>query len=1259
MSKVQKSKSATRSTESSVQTAMRSAATSAGAPLRLQAAGAKVSSTHDPEEKEADNTADKVMRMAVPDSQIAKVPTNTGGVFRKLFRRSAKPNKEEKISRKAPNEEPQLKEDKELQRKEDRELQRTEDKELQRKENEELQRKEDKELQRKENEELQRKEDEKLQRTEDKEHQRKEEGIQRAPEPDKEIARKPEQEQEPKIARKPQVEEQQLQRKAHEQQEEVQRKAEGSPDAGSNVTAEIRSAMAGGDPLPLSVRRFMEPRFNADFSNVKVHSNTQSANLNKKVSAKAFAVKNHIFFGKDQYQPESDEGKHLLAHELTHTIQQGAASQGDGANQGGGANVQRTAEDEVQRKVAVNQRTAPKVQRLGVRDALDYFADHANHIPGFRMFTIVLGVNPINMRSVDRTPANILRAVVEFMPGGAFITRALDNHGVFERVGNWVSQQLRSLAITGSLIRSSINRFLDSLSWRDIFNLSGVWQRAKRIFTEPIDRIKSFVRGLVNGIIQFVKDAILMPLARLASRTRGWDLLCAVLQRNPITGEPVARNAENLIGGFMTLIGQQEVWQNIKRANAIGRAWAWFQGALAGLLGFVRSIPSLFVNAFRALGIRDLLDVPGAFMRVARVFGSFIGRFFSWAGGTVMNLLQIIFEVVAPGAMPYLRRAGGAFRSIIRNPIGFIRNLVNAGKMGFRRFATNFLTHLRTSLVNWLTGTLGGTGVYIPQAFTPRELIKFVLSVLGLTWQNVRTKLVRAVGERAVTAMETGFELVRTLITEGPAAAWQKISEGLTNLREMVIEQIMNFVRSRIIQAAVTRLLSMLSPAGAFIQAIIGIYNTVMFFVERLRTIIQVGMSFVNSIMAIAAGRITAAAVRVERTMAGMLTLMISFLARIAGLGRVATVVTQLINRVRAPVDRALDRVVAWIVAQARRLGRFILQAGVPQDPQQRAAQGMNAAVAVVNRLPGNRIGEAVIHPALRAIKARYGFSLLQPELRGGRWWVIGEMSPRRAQQTQKTSTSAPAATAASALPDQVDILNASNAILIRNYSRSARTGTFQAAIFSSAANLSKLRHAPQAGQTGPQTVPAPAPANVDYTIRAANSLYGPPSAFQAVDRSDPDEAASYSRTREAFPEVMREWWKTEPAADAARITQLRSLGLVDIDPSGGLMRGASKWNYIYSQLTNAEKNRLAGPVNKDNMGALLDSFPASRRETLQTAWKQRWAQGTQIHHIKPVNFGGDNSNFIPLSAEKHVGSTGVHPRFWTPLKRFLMGLRS
>lgn len=695
-----------------------------------------------------------------------------------------------------------------------------------------------------------------------------------------------------------------------------QARGDAPPEATPQVESEIRGASGGGAPLPPSVRRFMEPRFRADFSGVRIHTGPTAARLNRQLGAQAFAYGQNVFFGRDRFQPETGEGRELIAHELTHTIQQGAA-------------VQRS-ED-----VGVTERAPASVQRLGLGDALNFFADRANHIPGFRMFTIVLGVNPINMSRVERNAANIMRAVVEFIPGGALITQALDNHGIFDRVAAWVEQQIRALGATGASIRQALDRFLDSLSWRDIFDLGGVWDRARRIFTDPIDRILGVVRGFASGIIRFIKDAILRPLAALAEGTRGYPLLKAVLGRDPITGEPVPRDAGTLIGGFMTLIGQEEVWQNLQRARAVPRAWAWFQGALSGLMGFVARIPGLFVQAFQSLELMDIILVPRAFARIGGVFAGFVGQFLAWAGAQVMGLLQIIFEVLAPSVMPYLRRAAGAFGTIIRDPIRFVGNLVRAGIQGFRQFAANFLTHLRGSLIAWLTGTLAGANIYIPQGFTVVEIIRFVLSVLGLTWQNIRQKLVRAVGEPVVRTLETGFDIVVTLVREGPAAAWEKIRESLTNLREMVMEQIMSFVATRIVQAAITRLLTSLNPAGAFIQAVLAIYNTIMFLVERLRQIAQVVASFIDSIAAIASGAVAAAAARVERTMAGLLTLVISFLARLVGLGRVSDAVTNIINRIRAPIDRALDRVVDWIVAQARRLGRLI--AGGARSLAQRA----------------------------------------------------------------------------------------------------------------------------------------------------------------------------------------------------------------------------------------------------------------------------------------------------------------------------------
>ena len=684
----------------------------------------------------------------------------------------------------------------------------------------------------------------------------------------------------------------------------VQRQSPGAAGgvASPVVEARVRAAATGGSPLVPALRQTLEPRFRADFGGVRLHTDAKAAALATAISARAFTFGNHIFFNTGQYQPQTPEGLELLAHELTHTIQQQAV-------------IQRAVND----APVIGERTAPQASRLGISDALNYFADAANAIPGFRMFTILIGVNPINLKAVEASAANILRAIVEFLPGGVVITKVLDSYGIFDRVGGWIESQLKSLGITGASIRAAINAFLDTLSWRDIFALGSLWDRAKSIFTTPINRIIAFAKSLFGEILRFVREAVLRPLARLAEGTAGYGLLKAVIGFDPVTGEAVPRTAETIIGGFMTMIGQQELWENIKRANAIPRAWAWFQGALGGLMGLVRSIPDRFVAALRGLEIMDFVVLPSAFIKLAKVFGSFLVDFGSWALGTVLNLLQIVVEVVAPAVMPYLRKAAGAFNTIIANPVRFVQTLVRAAVQGFKQFASRFLTHLQASLIGWLTGALGGAGLYLPTSLAPMELVKFVLSVLGLTWANIRGKLVAATSETVVTAMETGFDIVKTLVSEGPAAAWQKIVETLTNLKQMAIDAIMEFVKSKVVEAAITKLLSLLSPAGALIQAIIAIYNTIMFFVERLRQIAQVAAAFIDGIAAIAAGNIAPAADRVEQTMAGLLTLVISFLARIAGLGKVSDAVLGLIKKIRDPIDQALNKVVAWIVNLGRR----------------------------------------------------------------------------------------------------------------------------------------------------------------------------------------------------------------------------------------------------------------------------------------------------------------------------------------------------
>lgn len=92
-----------------------------------------------------------------------------------------------------------------------------------------------------------------------------------------------------------------------------------SPDLEARITSLKQS---GGRPLSASERAFLEPRFGQDFSRVRIHSDAQAAEMAQAVNARAFTVGRDVVFGAGQYQPSAPEGKRLLAHELTHVVQQ-------------------------------------------------------------------------------------------------------------------------------------------------------------------------------------------------------------------------------------------------------------------------------------------------------------------------------------------------------------------------------------------------------------------------------------------------------------------------------------------------------------------------------------------------------------------------------------------------------------------------------------------------------------------------------------------------------------------------------------------------------------------------------------------------------------------------------------------------------------------------------------------------------------------------------------------------------------------------
>ncbi|MFT3910815.1 MAG: DUF4157 domain-containing protein [Ferruginibacter sp.] len=105
----------------------------------------------------------------------------------------------------------------------------------------------------------------------------------------------------------------------------VQMKSEqGETSASPQLSSQIESARGKGSPLPKNTLQEMNTSFGADFSNVNIHTDTESENMNKELNAQAFTYGSDIYFNSGKYDTNSDSGKQLLAHELTHAVQQGS-----------------------------------------------------------------------------------------------------------------------------------------------------------------------------------------------------------------------------------------------------------------------------------------------------------------------------------------------------------------------------------------------------------------------------------------------------------------------------------------------------------------------------------------------------------------------------------------------------------------------------------------------------------------------------------------------------------------------------------------------------------------------------------------------------------------------------------------------------------------------------------------------------------------------------------------------------------------------
>ncbi len=333
--------------------------------------------------------------------------------------------------------------------------------------------------------------------------------------------------------------------------------------------------------------------------------------------------------------------------------------------------------------------------------------------------------------------------------------------------------------------------------------------------------------------------------------------------------------------------------------------------------------------------------------------------------------------------MGMLKKGQETLDLIIADPIQFLKNLLAAIKQGINQFKDRIWDHLKAGFMKWLFGSLANAGITMPKDLSLPSILLLVMQVLGITYAGIRAKAVKLIGERNVMILEKAFELIKALIDGGPAALWEQIKEFLGDLKQAVIDAIQDWVVTSIVKAAITKLATMFNPVGAIIQAIITIYNTVMFFIERIDQILDFVEAIINSVNKIATGDIGSAANWVEQALARTIPVIIGFLARLLGISGITDKIVSTIKKVQSRIDKAIDKVIEKIVGGIKKLFGGKDKPGPADTPEAKAGL---AALDALNEKYKDGTTKEELSQAVAGVRAQHPVfkELFVKEVSGG-----------------------------------------------------------------------------------------------------------------------------------------------------------------------------------------------------------------------------------------------------------------------------------
>lgn len=593
----------------------------------------------------------------------------------------------------------------------------------------------------------------------------------------------------------------------------------------SEATAGKIKSTSGGAALPPDTRNQMEGHFGADFSQVRVHTDSSAVQMSQDLGAKAFTHGNNIYFNEGQYSPGSQSGDHLLAHELTHTVQQGAAVQRSPL-------VSRDSSGEVRRGFwddplgtiggAISDAAEWVGDSLsaGVDWVKDQIADMAAAMPGYSLFTVVIGQDPISGRNVERNGYNFINAGLDIIPNGAEYKQKLEEDGGMAEAAAWLDEQMLLLDFSVGDILRDFSNFLSGLSMSDITSPGAALQRGINVFRPYVSRVITFARNVASKLLEIVKEiAINALLEWVRDQTPWYPLIRVTLGEDPITGEAVERNGMNILRGFISLHPEGEAQlAQMEESGSLQKAADWVDSAILRVTSIISGLRNGFTTMWRTFSITNLLHPIDTFTQIYNLFSQPVSELISFAAEVAMMILKFIKDALVARLIEFARTIPGyhlltvimgkdifSQEVVERTPENIIRGFMSLVPGGEEKFQQLKESGAIAETVTWIEGAIAELnltwdmirGLFITawESFSlsdlaaPLQTFRRVMNLFGPPlFRIVRFvgKVVMKIIEIALRIMGFPFELIGNIINNARTAVDLIVADPIGFLKNLL-----------------------------------------------------------------------------------------------------------------------------------------------------------------------------------------------------------------------------------------------------------------------------------------------------------------------------------------------------------------------------------------------------------------------------------------------------------------------------------------